>query len=99
MLFYHATSYENLGSIMSKGIEPRGIEKVVYLCKTPEDAAKFLLIRGIKDIVSFAVELDLEDIEESFDHNISFFKCKAYTYDKKITPDMINLEKSRHFEL
>lgn len=81
--YYHATSYENFDSILDQGIK-RGCDKVVYLCEKPEEAARFLAIRGVNPIIVFAVNIEEDLVEESFDHSEAFFKCKAYTYPDDI---------------
>lgn len=83
--FYHATPFENLCSIMNKGIH-KGIDGVVYLTEKPEDAIKFLIIRGYKEILVCQVVLEEDLIQESFDHNEKFFKCRAYMYSDDIDP-------------
>lgn len=45
--YYHATPFENLNSIFTKGIL-KGIDGVVYLTEKPDEAARFLAIRGYK---------------------------------------------------
>lgn len=87
-IYYHATSIYNLGGILDKGIKV-GTDRVVYLCKTPRDALKFMYIRGIKNILVCEVKVNDRYIEESFDHNEGIFKCKAYTYSKDIKADEI----------
>lgn len=84
--YYHATSMENFESILDQGIK-RGCDKVVYLCEKPDEAARFLLVRGISPIIAFGVNVKESLVEESFDHSEAFFKCKAYTY-----PDDIDSE-------
>ena len=86
--YYHATPFENLESIMSKGLL-KGCDGVIYLTKKPEDAIKFVAIRGCKKIL--VIELELEDnmIEESFDHRQLFFRCNAYTYSENIIPNKL----------
>lgn len=86
--YYHATPYENLESIMDQGIH-KGCEGVVYLTEKPEDAAKFVAIRGCRKILVLGMEISDEFIEESFDHNEVFFKCKAYMYRDDIPADEI----------
>lgn len=83
--YYHATPFKNLESIMDQGIL-RGCDGVVYLADAKENAAKFIAIRGCKDILVCEVELNQANIEESFDHNEAFFKCKAYMYNEDINP-------------
>ena len=90
--FYHATDYDNIGSIMNQGILASKPEGLVYLAETAEDAAKFLLVRGHCKIVSVKVEIPEElehNISETFDHSYAFFKCRAFAYDGDITPDML----------
>lgn len=97
-LMYHATSQENLDSILSDGIR-RGIDGVVYLCEKPVDAVKFLAIRLIRDIVVFAVRVDEDEMEESFDHNKNFFGCSAYMVSYDIPTSDIDLNKSFQYNL
>lgn len=87
--YYHATKFENLSSILGRGIL-RGYDKVVYLCEKPEEACRFLAIRGISPILVCQVQLEEELVSESFDHNENFFKCKAYTYPDDISVDDIS---------
>lgn len=79
MKYYHATDVNNVSSILAEGIKP-GYDGVVYLCKTPEDACKFMKVRGYNEAAVFEVELDSNEVEESFDHSQAFFRCKAYMY-------------------
>lgn len=83
--YFHATPYKNLESIIDQGIH-RGWDGVVYLTDKREEALRFVAIRGCKDILVCEVELNEANIKESFDHNESFFKCKAYMYDEDINP-------------
>lgn len=83
--YYHATPFSNLDSILENGIH-RSIEGVVYLTTKPGDAAKFVAIRGCGDILVCKVSVDEELVEESFDHNEKFFKCRAFMYSKDILP-------------
>jgi len=86
--YYHATPYENLESIMDQGIL-RGSDGVVYLTERPEDAAKFVAIRGCRKILVLGIEIYEDMVEESFDHSQAFFRCKAYTYSDDIPADEI----------
>lgn len=84
---FHATSYNNLLSILKSGINT-GTDGV-YMCEKPEDAAKFLIVKGIKDILIIEVKIpkNLEvTISESFDHNQNFFKCRAFVSHVPIVP-------------
>lgn len=81
--YYHATPYHNLESILEGGLQA-GWDGFVYLTETPEDATKFVTIRGWDDILVVAVDLEDSLVDESFDHNENFFKCKAYIYPDDI---------------
>lgn len=87
--YYHATPMENYDSIYEKGIL-RGWDAVIYLAEEPEEAARFVAIRGYKEILVCKVYLDENLVEESFDHNENFFKCRAYTYPLDIEIDQIH---------
>lgn len=86
--YYHATPFENLESIMDQGIH-RGCDGVVYLTEKPEEATRFLVIRGYIDILVCEVQIEEDMVEETFDHSEAFFKCRAYGYSEDITPDEI----------
>lgn len=81
--YYHATPFENLGSIISEGIHT-GYDGVVYLTEKPYEAARFVAIRGCKKILVIEVIVEENMVKESFDHNEQLFRCKAYTYPKDI---------------
>lgn len=87
--FYHATPMKNFVSILDDGKIYTGYEGVTYLCDTPKDAAKFVAIRGEKEILVCECEIDESLVSESFDHSEVFFKCKAYTYPKDISTNEI----------
>lgn len=82
--YYHATPFENISSIFKKGIL-KGHDGVVYLTKQPDEAVRFVAIRGYKKILVIEVEVEENMVEESFDHSQAFFKCKAYMYPKDIS--------------
>lgn len=90
--YYHATPYENLASIIVDGIKS-GSEGLVYLTKERDDALKFvaITIKGCKDILTVEVLIDSEKVQETFDHSLQFFKCKAFGYKGDIKPcEIIN---------
>lgn len=91
MKFYHVTLRETMDKIVEEGVLKSSWDGVVYLCKTPEDACKFLAVRLIREMSVIEVELDESEVEESFDHNEHFFKCKAYMHkgDIELTGDEI----------
>ena len=84
--YYHATPFENLNSIFKKGII-KGCDGVVYLTENPDEAARFVAIRGYKKILVIEVEIEDGMVEESFDHSIIFFRCRAFTYPHDISID------------
>ena len=86
--FYHATPTENLCSIMSKGLLT-GVDGIVYLTEKPDEAIRFLAIRGYKEAIVCQVELEEDFVEEQFDHNERFFGCKAYGVRGNIEPSEI----------
>lgn len=84
--YYHGTSYNNLLKIINDGKIKHSIEGGVYLAKTKEDALKFVALRFYnEDIAIIEVNVDDNNIEETFDHNEEFFKCKAYIYNGDIS--------------
>lgn len=86
--YYHATPFENLNSILNQGIH-RGCDGVVYLTEKPEEAARFVAIRGCTKILVLGIEFEECMIKESFDHNKVFFGCRAYIYAGDIPVDEI----------
>lgn len=77
--YYHATPFENLESIMDQGIR-KSRDGVVYLTEKPEEATRFVVIRGYVDILVCEVQVKEDLVEETFDHSEVFFKCRAYGY-------------------
>ena len=86
--YYHATPFENLESILDQGIR-KSRDGVVYLTEKPEEATRFVVIRGYVDILVCEVKIDEDMVEETFDHSEVFFKCRAYGCSKDITPNEI----------
>lgn len=83
-IFYHATSIDNLGSILVNGLQPRNIERIVYLCKKPEECLRFAFVQGVKHVLICKVRVDEKNIIETFDHNEQFFKCRCFGSTKPI---------------
>lgn len=89
---YHATAKANERSIRRKGILP-GSDGNIYLTETAEDALKFVALRW--EVSKFIVlevdaeKLDMELVQESFDHSKTFFNCDAWMYPKKIPTEAI----------
>ena len=95
--FYHATSEDGFSAIMREGVKVNG---GVYLADSFQNAAKFLLIRGVNPIYVIKIsgkKLDKNLLSESFDHSESFFKCKAYVYDGDINPNKILMSQTKIF--
>ncbi len=78
--YWHATTPENLESILSDGKIKADAFGEVFFCKAPLDACKFLVIRGVRSCGVIGVMLDESKLVESFDHSESFFGCKAYIH-------------------
>lgn len=85
---WHATAYDNLGSIIARGLQT-GCDHVVYACENATDAAKFVAIRGVKDILLIQFEVNEQDVDESFDHSQAFFKCRAFSVSHNIEPESL----------
>lgn len=84
MKFYHATTKEAAASIQKDGVLKAGPFGEVFLCRSPLDAYKFLIIRGVLQVSVFEVNLKRSEVTESHDHSEGFFQCKAYTHDGDI---------------
>lgn len=82
--YYHATDFDNLVSILDKGIELRNAEKLVYLCEKPEDCLKFAKVYGKTEVLVLTVEVEEDDVIETFDHNERFFQCRCFGSTKAI---------------
>lgn len=80
MRFYHAAPKETMMKIYAEGVLKKSWDGVVYMCKDPIDACKFLVIRGMRQMSVIELELDEKEVEESHDHSETFFKCKACRY-------------------
>lgn len=97
--FYHATTNEKLFAILEKGLRADlNVEGIVYLCEKPEDAAKFLLVRGCKDFVVLECELDEREVEEQFDHSQSFFRCRCWGLPRNVKPDEFTTKVWHYYE-
>lgn len=86
--YYHATPFENLNSIMNQGIR-KGCDGVVYLTEKPEEAVRFVAIRGCRKILVLGVDLEDDMVSESFDHSQAFFQCRAFAYPEDILFDYL----------
>lgn len=91
--FYHATDYKNFNSIINEGIKP-GCDGIVYLAEDKEEAYRFVALRFYEEVLVVEVELEESKVEETFDHNYNFFKCRAFGYPEAIDLDsMVNFWK------
>lgn len=85
MKYYHATSEEAWKQIKEDTFIKTGCDGVIYLCKDPQEACRFLVLRGIDPIIVLEFEFKVNQIKETFDHSQIFFKCRAYSYSKNIS--------------
>lgn len=90
--FYHATSKENIASILCNGLIA-GNQGCVFMTENEDEAVRFLLLRQIPEIVTIKIKVYKEDydkVQETFDHNYRFFKCKAFGYFGDISVENIS---------
>lgn len=104
MLLYHATSLSNLPAIKEQGLKPN--LGGVFFAEHADLAATFLFLRGVDNIVVLTVELDPNEVQESFDHSEEWFKrtlkkdsCKCYVYENSISPVDISWDKCLTYNL
>ena len=74
MKYYHATGVENSGKILVEGLKA-GIDGGVYLCEKPEDAMKFLYIRGITTIDIYEVTRIIRNLLRALTIHLSFLNA------------------------
>lgn len=55
--YYHAATPETMKKIIADGVVKRGWDGCVYLCEKPQDAAKFVAIRGHDEVAVIEVIL------------------------------------------
>lgn len=93
-IYYHATAFDNLGSILNEGIVPKNMEGVTYMCKAPNDCLKFMLVHRIHEVLMLKVQVDDKDVTEMFDHSYEFFQCRCFGANKTIdTKDILSYTK------
>lgn len=93
MKYYHATAYSKAKSILQDDEIRTGIDGIVYLADSFDNALKFAYVRFWNEpIILFEIDI-LEDesklVEETFDHNPNFFECKSYGYPKNVPTSWI----------
>lgn len=96
--FYHATSKENLVDILENGLKA-GYDGCVYMAEKEDEAVRFLAVRLVPEIVTFKIRIhkkDYDKIQETFDHNQRFFKCRAFGYFGNI--EVKDIEASKVYE-
>lgn len=97
MKYYHATSATNAWSIIDGGEIKTGFDGIVYLADSLENALRFVAVRtmcmsGCEPIIIFEIDIPKDKqklVEETFDHNYNFFKCKSYGYPKNVPTSWI----------
>lgn len=85
MTYYHATSEDNAIQIINDGEIKTGIDGIVYMADSLENALKFVLFRSWDKVIIF--EFDIPDeslVHKTFDHSYKFFQCKSYGYPENI---------------
>ena len=83
--YYHACTPKAWESILADGMVRKSWDGCVYLCKAPDEAARFVALRllgtGERDITVLEFDgLEESKIEEVFDHNEAFWKCRCWGY-------------------
>lgn len=83
--YYHACTPETWDKIMASGEVRKSWDGCVYLCTSPDEAARFVALRlmGTGDNTIIVLEfddLDESNIEEVFDHNPNFWRCRCWGY-------------------
>lgn len=90
---YHASSEDNMNSIMEKGILANPHYGEVYVCPSLDDIKVFAsFYRVPHDSLVFKIDtkkLDMIRMRESIDHNRKILKADAYVYFKSIPPEAI----------
>nr|WP_302451696.1 hypothetical protein [Streptococcus lutetiensis] len=95
MKLYHYSTFENFPSIQREGLKI-GADNVVYLAESPELAREFAYIYGLKSYALFEVDIELNEVSESADHNEEYFKgltqktsAKCYISEHNIPVDNV----------
>lgn len=57
--YYHATTEENVYSIMDDGEIHAGCDGLVYMCINPDHAARFAAVHGLRKI--FVLKINIPD--------------------------------------
>ena len=87
---YHATNPENAPLIWANGLLPSA-DGYVYLTEKIDDAVKFKSLT-LSEMYIFPIKVAKKDeanIEETFDHSFSLFKCRSFSFRGAIPPDKL----------
>lgn len=95
--FYHVTKLTNIDFILEEGLKT-GCDGCIFLADSPDNAYKFLKVRGvsINDVAIIEIlskNLDKSKLDYSYDHSESFFGCKAYIYTTNLPTYNLNWRK------
>lgn len=93
--YYHATTRDAFFGILKDGKIKASIEGVVYVCKSAEDAFKFVYVRnaGKSSVVILPIQItDDMKVRETFDHSEEFFHCKCYGIKGDVPVSCIKLD-------
>lgn len=84
--YYHATSLSNFQKIQDDEVIKTGMDGIVYLTTSAEDAYKFIGLRVWDEpiVILEIAGLERSNIIETFDHSYKFFKCRSYGYTENI---------------
>lgn len=105
---YHATTKENAMKIIASRCIKTGMDGLVYMADSPENAIKFVMPRframGKKEFTITVIPVTLKKDDESkvietHDHNEEIFKCKSYGYEGIVPAEKIGIPCDYFYEL
>ena len=95
MKLYHYSTFENFPSIRREGLKIGG-DRFVYLAESHELARAFAYFYGLQAYALFEVDIEPNEISESTDHNVEYFKgltqktsAKCYISEHNILADRV----------
>lgn len=101
--YYHSTSQNNFYGILSDEKINPSPEGIVYCCATPEDCLKFAAVRALgNNNRTVVLKIDVPDeaeVEETFDHSETFFKCRCFGIVGEVPLDWIDLDNSHVYKI
>ena len=95
---YHATTRENAMKIFGSHCIKPGIDGLVYMADTAENALKFLSPyheaaqkgKFVATVIPIRIKkADEAKVIETHDHSEEYFKCRAYGYEGEIPLEML----------